>query len=206
MNPKQRTQRGPADGQSREAGGAESPLVCLCFVYCNVCLCCMLCYLCILVVCSCSLLVGRGRPFWSTANLRTKILDLRGFDSSVILTLRGGILRPTGQFLDNLSQHVLVEIILVGRLGVQSVTGTWHKTWLTVLSIQSNRRSSTNQRMHFCESRHLAFIAFGPPKNRRRPRGQVPVTDTYIYIYRERERDTYIYIYIYTYIYIERER
>ena len=35
---------------------------------------------------------------WSliTANFRTGIVDFRGFDSSVILILRGGILRPIG--------------------------------------------------------------------------------------------------------------
>ena len=89
----------------------------------------------------------------STANLRTKILDFRGFDSSIILRLRGGILMSIGSFpeslvsrnlsRDNLSreiggiagarleclcsaivswkvlrQGILVEIILVGRLGV----------------------------------------------------------------------------------------
>ena len=39
----------------------------------------------------------------STANLRTKILDFRGFDSSRMLTLRGGILRPTGDFPESWS-------------------------------------------------------------------------------------------------------
>ena len=37
-----------------------------------------------------------------TANFRTKILDFRGFDSSRILTLRGGIPRPIGSFPGNL--------------------------------------------------------------------------------------------------------
>ena len=32
-----------------------------------------------------------------TGNLRTKILDFRGLDSSIILTLRGGIPRPRGK-------------------------------------------------------------------------------------------------------------
>ena len=34
----------------------------------------------------------------STANLRTKIMDFRGFDSSIILILTGGIPRPIGDF------------------------------------------------------------------------------------------------------------
>ena len=53
-----------------------------------------------------------------TANLRTKILAFGGFDSSVILSLRGGILMSTGDFPENLSQRMLFGIILVGRLGV----------------------------------------------------------------------------------------
>ena len=52
------------------------------------------------------------------ANLRTKILDFRGFDSSRILILRGGILMSIGNFPEILSQRILVGIILVGRLGV----------------------------------------------------------------------------------------
>ena len=42
----------------------------------------------------------------STANLRTKILDFSGFDSSAILSLRGGIPRPIGNFLESLSQAI----------------------------------------------------------------------------------------------------
>ena len=52
----------------------------------------------------------------TTANLRTRILDLGGFDSSRILTLRGGILMSIGDFPETLSQQIW--IILVGRLSV----------------------------------------------------------------------------------------
>ena len=59
------------------------------------------------------------------ANLRTStnIVDFRGFDSSGILILRGGIVLSTGSgsigdFPESLSQQILVGIILVGRLGV----------------------------------------------------------------------------------------
>ena len=45
-------------------------------------------------------------------------MDLRGFDSSRILMLRGGILMSIGNFLESLSQAILVGIILAGRLGV----------------------------------------------------------------------------------------
>ena len=52
------------------------------------------------------------------ANLRTNIMGLRGFDSSMIFILRGGIPRPIGDFPESLSQAMLVGIMLVGRLGV----------------------------------------------------------------------------------------
>ena len=54
-----------------------------------------------------------------TANLRTKILDFGGFDSSRIFSLRVGILMSIGDFPESLSQAILVGIILVGRLGAQ---------------------------------------------------------------------------------------
>ena len=56
-----------------------------------------------------------------TPNLRTNIMDFRGFDSSMIIILRGGILMPIGDFLEDLSQAILVGIMLVGRLGVVSL-------------------------------------------------------------------------------------
>ena len=57
------------------------------------------------------------------ANLRTAILDFGGFDSGIILMIRGGILMSIGNFLEMLSQIILVWIILIGiilagRLGV----------------------------------------------------------------------------------------
>ena len=57
------------------------------------------------------------------ANLRTKILDLIGFDSSIIFSLRGGIPRPIGNFMESLSQAILVVRTLVGRLGVLPALG-----------------------------------------------------------------------------------
>ena len=53
-----------------------------------------------------------------TANLPTNIVEFRGFDSSVMLFLRGGILRPKGDFQGSLSQAMLVGTMLVGGLGV----------------------------------------------------------------------------------------
>ena len=66
-----------------------------------------------------------------TANLCTKILDFRGFDSSRILIQRGGIPGPVGNFLESLSQRILVEIILVGRLGEDSTPGSHSKNSLS---------------------------------------------------------------------------
>ena len=57
----------------------------------------------------------------STANLRAKIMDFRGFDSCIILMLRGGIPRPIGNFPESLNQAILVVIIIVTRLGVEPV-------------------------------------------------------------------------------------
>ena len=45
-------------------------------------------------------------------------MDFRGFDSNIILSLGGGIPRPTGDFPESLSQAMLVGVMLVGRLGV----------------------------------------------------------------------------------------
>ena len=57
---------------------------------------------------------------FTTANLRTSMMDFRGFDSSIILILRDGILRPMGNFPESLSQAILVGIML-GRLGVINI-------------------------------------------------------------------------------------
>ena len=58
-----------------------------------------------------------------TANLPTSIMDFRGFDSSIILVLRGGIPRPIGDFPESLSQAILLGVMLVGRLGVFGLFG-----------------------------------------------------------------------------------
>ena len=54
----------------------------------------------------------------SVANLRTNIMAFRGFDSSIISIMRGGILMPIGNLPESLTQAILVGIMLVGRLGV----------------------------------------------------------------------------------------
>ena len=57
-------------------------------------------------------------PNSHTANLRAKILDFGGFDSSRIFSLRGGILMSIGNSPEVSSQRILVGMILVGRLGI----------------------------------------------------------------------------------------
>ena len=54
----------------------------------------------------------------NTPNLPTSIMDFRGFDSSIILLLRGGIPRPIGNFPEDLSQAILAGAMLVWRLAV----------------------------------------------------------------------------------------
>ena len=71
------------------------------------------------------------------ANPRTKILDSRGFDSSIILFSRGGMFMPIGDFLEMLSQAILVGIILVGR---EAVYGACER----ILLDGASRRSATD--------------------------------------------------------------
>ena len=65
---------------------------------------------------------GPSRPWvhgsGDAPNLPTKVLDIRGLDSSRILMLRGGILSSIGDLPESLSQAILVGRLLVGRLGV----------------------------------------------------------------------------------------
>ena len=66
-------------------------------------------------------MVLRGLPQPCPApNLPTNIVDFRGFDSSIILILRGGLLMSTGDFPESLSQALFVGIMLVGRWGAPS--------------------------------------------------------------------------------------
>ena len=78
-----------------------------------------------------------------TDNLHTKILDLRGFDSSIILSLRGGISRPTGNFPESLSQAILAGIKIVGRLGASHRRAT--ELMQDALPVQRSQGGLTNQ-------------------------------------------------------------
>ena len=52
--------------------------------------------------------IERPGARWATPNLPTNIVNFRGFDSSIISNSRGGILMSIGDFLESLSQGILV--------------------------------------------------------------------------------------------------
>ena len=66
--------------------------------------------------------VGLRVLFAFTPNLPTNIVDFKGFDSSIILIQRGGILMSIGKLPESLSQAMLAGIILVGGLCVFGVS------------------------------------------------------------------------------------
>ena len=70
------------------------------------------------ILCTQRCLFSGLQSFAPTANLRTIIMDLGGFDSSMILILRVGILMSIGDFPESLRQAILVGIMLLGKLGV----------------------------------------------------------------------------------------
>ena len=96
------------------------------------------------------------KTFWGgvTASLRTKIMDFRGSDSSRILILRGGILRPIGNAPESLSQRIL-GIILKGSLGVShrgaledlKLWSTWFKQ-----SVGACAKSTHSQLVRYCST------------------------------------------------------
>ena len=53
-------------------------------------------------------------------NFSTNIMDFGGFDSSIILILRGEIMMSIGDSPESLSQAMLVGVMLVGGLGIAS--------------------------------------------------------------------------------------
>ena len=100
----------------------------------------------------CNIFASFRRPF------STKILDFRGFDSSRILTLRGGILVSIGDVPESLSQAMLVGIMLVGRLGVLFETVNIIKQ-----QTQTYNENTTNTTEIFpgFRSGRLCFVAEG---------------------------------------------
>ena len=72
-----------------------------------------------------------GRARWKpresdeddTPNLPTNIVDIRGFDSSMMLNLRGGILMSVGDFPESLSQAMLVGCNVSREIGCKTPAG-----------------------------------------------------------------------------------
>ena len=54
-----------------------------------------------------------------TANLRTKILDFGGFDSGIILIVKGWNSQAPKEFPGSLTQAILVGKMPIGRLGTR---------------------------------------------------------------------------------------
>ena len=65
---------------------------------------------------------------YHTPDLPTNIVDFRGFDSSIILKLRGGILGPIGNFTELLSQAMLDVSREIGRNYSYQTPATSHYT------------------------------------------------------------------------------
>ena len=74
--------------------------------------------------------IRRGVTRCTTPNLPTNIVDFGGFDSSIILILRGGILRPIRDVPESLTQAIIVGMMSVGGLGVLQPLpdATWRDT------------------------------------------------------------------------------
>ena len=90
-----------------------------------------------------------------TANLRTKILDCRGLDSSRILSSRGGSLMSIGNFPEVLSQQILAGIILVGRLGVDDSRAFMYVRNSPSLQQPTFRKLTNN---HWCSYSHVRRV------------------------------------------------
>ena len=97
----------------------------------------------------------------------TNMVDFRGFDSSTISILRGGILMSIGNLPESLSPAMLVGMMLVGRLG---------------------RRLGIQFRLKFCVQARATSPIVSVSKQ-----DKVPDTSCMKRIY----RDKHIYIYIY---------
>ena len=116
-----------------------------------------------------------------TANLRAKILDFRGFDSSRIVILRGGILMSIGNFPESLSQAILAGRFSVGRLGVRAPTP-----------------APAVLRFAMCDWRPRLPARTGEVYAGQRERGKYYMLMLHVYMYIC--ICTYIYIYIYVYV------
>ena len=120
-----------------------------------------------------------------TANLRTKILDFRGFDSSIILVLRGWNSQAHGEFLGWFESSNLSRDNLSWEIGrISGLNILYHIIPYYI--------------MLYCYVYLCVYVYIY----------MYICIHIYIYIYRERERCVYVYVlcyvcmYIYIYIYI----
>ena len=105
-----------------------------------------------------------------TAHLRTKIMDFRGFDSNIILILRGGISRHMGNFPECSGQAILLGRILVGRLGVWSCASCRRPLRAFPNSIVVSREQVAESLLSVCtifEQRIIIRERAGAPKRGR---------------------------------------
>ena len=85
---------------------------------------------------TCWQLLDKSGRTCSTANLGTNTVDFRGFDSSIILILRGGIVMSIGDLPESLSQAILGGIMLVGKTcSSLTVLRRGSKLWKTSNSV-----------------------------------------------------------------------
>ena len=146
------------------------------------------------------------------ANLCAKILDLGGFDSSIIFILRGGIPRPIGNFPDILSPQILVGRFIVARLGVLRTAVSRTAVRIHAVRIRTSEG--------FCLKHVLKFTGWNSSVLREHLRSlpsEIPglrtlsprIDDNYkkhtytpIHTYMYTSIHIYIYIHVYIYIYI----
>ena len=81
-------------------------------------------------------------------------MDFRGFDSNKILSLRGGIPRPIGNFLESSSQQILAGIILVRGTGRMKSSCSLS---LAISSRRGCRRLTSNSRSSSCKENYFVF-------------------------------------------------
>ena len=93
-----------------------------------------------------------------TANLRTKILDFRGFDSSRILILRGLILVSTGSFSEstNLSRDTLSR-----EIGSRDRTEHPHPHLRTLINFDPSSNSRSSQTEHLLNFDRFLELGWG---------------------------------------------
>ena len=90
----------------------------------------------------------------TTANLRTKILDVGGFDSSRILALRGGILRCIRDFPEIVCQRILGGIINISsEIGRNPVTARSRSAYIRPRMPPTALRESQSAPLRFSHDR-----------------------------------------------------